>query len=85
MERAIDRARKTWRGEAAIIRHGGVRGPMETLDRMASGARGIAAPTQLTKLAVEMRDAGCAEAEVRERLHGIGDLITALVFHPAAS
>jgi len=86
---AIERARKAWRGQAAVIRHDlrerGHHGPLEVLDRAATGTRSVAAPTQLTRLAVELRDVGCSAAEVRERLHSIADCIVALTFGPGAA
>ncbi len=87
-ETAIERARKAWRGHAALIRNDlrerGTHGPLDVLDTAAGGRGYKAAPTQLTRLAVEMRDAGCDAAEVRERLHGIADVIVALTFNGAA-
>lgn len=88
-ETAIDRARKAWRGQAAlmrgVVRERGHRGPLEVLDRAASGSRSVGVPTQLTRLAIELRDVGCSAAEVRERLHAIGDCIVALTFTDGAA
>jgi hypothetical protein len=88
-ETAIDRARQVWRGEAAIIRHEirerGHHGPLEVLDRAATGSRSVTAPTQLTRFAIELRDAGCSADEVRDRLHHIADMIVALTFTDGAA
>jgi hypothetical protein len=88
-EAAIDRARKAWRGQAAlmrgVVRERGHHGPLEVLDRAASGSRSVGVPTQLTRLAIELRDVGCSAAEVRERLHAIGDCIVALTFTDGAA
>lgn len=88
-ESAIARARKAWRGEAAVIRHDlrerGTHGPLDVLDTAAGGRGYKAAPTQLARFAVEMRDAGCTRAEVQERLHHVADLIVALVFTDGAA
>lgn len=88
-EAAIERARKEWRGHAAVIRNElrarGVHGPLEVLDRAATGSRSLSAPTQLARLAVEMRENGCPPERVRERLYGIADSIVALTFADGAA
>lgn len=86
---AIEKARRAWRGHAAVIRNDlrerGHHGPLEVLDRAATGTRSVNAPTQLTRFALELRDAGCSAEEVRERLHGIADTIVALTFSSGAA
>lgn len=80
----IQRACRAWQTEAVVIRgdlrRRGVHGALRTLDDAAGGHRLHSAPTQLTRLALEMRDAGCDAGEVRARLRGIADTIVALTF-----
>jgi hypothetical protein len=77
-----------WQSEAVVIRGAlreqGAHGEMRALDEIASGRRGTSAPTQLTRLAIEMRDHGMSEAAAMERLTRVAQQITALVYHDAA-
>jgi hypothetical protein len=86
---ALLNACRAWQTEAAVIRHDlrerGVTGPLRTLDLMAAGTRGVAAPIGLTRVAVEMRDHGMSEAATAARLTHIAEQIAALVFHTDAA
>jgi hypothetical protein len=87
--RAILRAQRIWQTEAAVIRgelrQRGVHGELRTLDLMASGTRGVAAPTGLTRVAMEMRDHGLSEAATVARLTHVTQQIAALVFDDGAA
>lgn len=69
---ALDRACRAWQTNAVLIRGGlrrmGVHGPLRTLDEIASGERGVAAPKGMAMLAYEMAAAGCSVEEREERL-----------------
>lgn len=67
------------------LRSKGVQGDLRTLDEIASGRRGLNAPTQLTKLAMEMRQHGIPEAAAMARLTHVAQQITALVYHDGAA
>ncbi len=86
---ALLRACRVWQTEAAVIRGDlrarGVHGDLRTLDEIASGRRGTNAPTQLTKLALEMRNGGVPEAVTAARLANVAAQITALVYHNDAA
>lgn len=86
---ALLRACRVWQTEAAVIRNDlrtqGVHGDLRTLDEIASGRRGLNAPTQLTKLAMEMRQHGIPEAAAMARLTHVAQQITALVYHDGAA
>jgi len=81
---AISKARRTFQDEAASarssLRDRGHHGPLEVLDRAASGSRSVAAPTQLTRLALELKDAGCSREEVSERMRRVAEMIVELVY-----
>ena len=85
---ALLRACRVWQSEAVVIRGAlreqGAHGEMRALDEIASGRRGTSAPTQLTRLAIEMRDHGMSEAAAMERLTHVAQQIAALVYHDAA-
>lgn len=87
--RAILRAQRIWQAEAAVIRgelrRRGVRGDLRTLDVMASGARGVAAPTGLTRVALEMRDHGLSEELTVARLTHVAQQIAQSVYHDGAA
>ena len=87
--RALVKAQRIWRTEAAVIRGElrgqGVRGDLRTLDLMASGTRGVSAPIGLTRVAIEMRDHGLSEAAIVARLTHVAEQIAALVCHDGAA
>jgi hypothetical protein len=87
--RALVKAQRIWRTEAAVIRGAlreqGVRGDLRTLDLMASGTRGVSAPIGLTRFAIEMRDHGLSEAAIVARLTHVAEQIAALVCHDSAA
>ena len=87
--RALVKAQRIWQTEAAVIRgelrQRGVRGDLRTLDLMASGTRGVAAPIGLTRVAIEMRDHGLSEAAAVARLTHVAQQIAQLVYHDGAA
>jgi len=86
---ATTRACRAWQTKAVVIRGDlraqGVHGDLRTLDEIAAGRRGTSVPTQLTKLAMEMRDHGMSEAAVTLRLTRIAAVIAAIVFNGQAA
>lgn len=82
---AEERARVAWSEMANAarfdIRAMGVQGTLRTLSNVATGARGMNAPTQLTKLAMEMRNGGVPEAVTAARLANVAAQIVGLVYH----
>ena len=81
---AIDRARMAWAEMANLtrtdLRRMGIHGGLRVLDDAAAGSRGVAAPTQLSRLAAELRDAGVPLADTMERLTGIARAIAMLTY-----
>lgn len=81
---AVERARMAWATMAnetrCDLRTIGIRGELRALDEMASGTRGRSAPTQLTKLALEMRDGRIPHEVARARLAKVGADIADLVY-----
>jgi len=76
---ATDRARQAWAAMCyetrTHLRDIGIHGRLPVL------TRGMNAPTQLSKLAFELREAGVPRADAEERITGIARYIVALAYH----
>lgn len=85
-ESALKRAERAWQGQAALVRgglrHKGVHGALRTLDLVASGRRGTAAPRGLAMFARELYAAGASQQEVVARLTEAARLIALAMDEP---
>ena len=86
---AIERARGAWADMAREtrfdLRRIGVQGDLHTLDLMARGVRGAAAPTGMTRVAMKMRDRGLSKEAASARLTHVAGQIVSLVYHDPAA
>ena len=82
-EAALSRACRIWQCRAAIDRgdrrREGVHGPLRTLDEIASGQRGKAAPKGIAMWAMELYAAGASTEEVTTRVTETARLIALAV------
>ncbi|UOF79599.1 hypothetical protein [Caudoviricetes sp.] len=82
---ATERARQAWAAMCyetrTHLRDIGIHGRLPVLNKMAEQSRGMNAPTQLSKLAFELREAGVPRADAEERITGIARYIVALAYH----